>query len=1049
MDYFVLQEEQQGRTTVATFLSSLGDHSVTVGDNPADPDSKRPTGAEMGTMIGVYLPCLQSIFGVLLFIRLPWVVGIAGALQGFIVVFICCCITLLTSISMSAIATNGVVPAGGSYYMISRALGPEFGGAVGLLFYLGNTVAGAMYIIGAIEILLLYIAPGMSVGGDIEVDLEARFNNFRLYGTVLLFLLCCIILIGVKLVNVFASIALAGVLLSILAIYVGIFVNVDGSDNIMMCLLGNRLLNEDKIGGNCSKEFGTPLFMSLCSLRDNESSLINESSYQCDPYFNENEVHLVPGIPGLSSGVFLENIQSSYLYSGAHLLQFHEKDSVGEVDIGESSPFVHADMTTTFIALTGIFFSSVTGIMAGSNLSGDLKDVSRSIPIGTLSATITTSAVYLSCVLFFAGSVNGLLLRDKFGESVGGKLVVASLAWPNQWVILVGSLLSTIGAGVQSLIGAPRLLQAISHDDIIPFLRPFGVSAANGEPRRALFVTWAICQITVLIGNVDDINPLLSCFFLMCYGFVNLACALQTLLHTPNWRPRFEYYHWTLSFLGLSLCAAVMFMCSWYFALAAIGLAVLIYKYIEYRGAEKEWGDGIRGLALSGAHFALLRLEEGPPHIKNWRPQILILAELDDHFFPKHKKMFAFASQLKAGKGLTMAVSVIEGEYSRSHEEVIAAKQSLRNVMNEERVKGFVDVLVSEDVIEGMSYLIQMSGIGGMKPNTVFLGWPEDWRSSSDDESWRAFIEALRTVAVAKMAVLIPKGIKCFPNSNERVSGYIDIWWIVHDGGLLMLLPFLLCQCKTWRNCHLRIFTVAQVGENSVRMTDRLKRFLYQVRIKADVEVIEMSESDISAYTIEQVLRMEQRTQIIRKLGLTRKESSNLIQHIRDLEGEPDEDQKESKSLFHFGETPIQAHGKVEAASSPPSDSSEKNMANDHIDGKAVELDQNKISPIPIEEMKHKKHESIKERKSDTRSVKRKLTEVNVRRMHTASKLNGVILSRSHEAQLVVLNLPEPPKATKRDSDVNYMAFLEILTEGLERVLMVRGSGREVITIYS
>ena len=63
--------------------------------------------------------------------------------------------TLLTAISMSAIATNGVVPAGGSYFMISRALGPEFGGAVGILFYLGTTFASAMYILGAIEILLV------------------------------------------------------------------------------------------------------------------------------------------------------------------------------------------------------------------------------------------------------------------------------------------------------------------------------------------------------------------------------------------------------------------------------------------------------------------------------------------------------------------------------------------------------------------------------------------------------------------------------------------------------------------------------------------------------------------------------------------------------------------------------------------------------------------------------------------------------------------------------------------------------------------------------
>lgn len=64
---------------------------------------------------------------------------------------------MLTAISMSAIATNGVVPAGGSYFMISRSLGPEFGGAVGMLFYTGTTLAAAMYIIGAVEIVLVII----------------------------------------------------------------------------------------------------------------------------------------------------------------------------------------------------------------------------------------------------------------------------------------------------------------------------------------------------------------------------------------------------------------------------------------------------------------------------------------------------------------------------------------------------------------------------------------------------------------------------------------------------------------------------------------------------------------------------------------------------------------------------------------------------------------------------------------------------------------------------------------------------------------------------
>lgn len=78
--------------------------------------------------------------------------------------------------------------------------------------------------------------------------------------------------------------------------------------------------------------------------------------------------------------------------------------------------------------------------------------------------------------------------------------------------------------------------------------------------------------------------------------------------------------------------------------------------------AEKEWGDGLSGLALSAARFSLLRLEEGPPHIKNWRPQILTLCELNDALNPKHRKLLALTSQLKAGKGLAVTTSILPGK---------------------------------------------------------------------------------------------------------------------------------------------------------------------------------------------------------------------------------------------------------------------------------------------------------------------------------------------------------------------------------------------------
>ena len=85
--------------------------------------------------------------------------------------------------------------------------------------------------------------------------------------------------------------------------------------------------------------------------------------------------------------------------------------------------------------------------------------------------------------------------------------------------------------------------------------------------------------------------------------FVNLACVLQILLRTPSWRPRFKYYHWAASLLGMIMCIALMFICSWLYALIALALAAFVYKYIEYKGAEKEWGDGMKGLQVKAGTF--------------------------------------------------------------------------------------------------------------------------------------------------------------------------------------------------------------------------------------------------------------------------------------------------------------------------------------------------------------------------------------------------------------------------------------------------------------
>uniref|UniRef100_A0A4W5NB69 Solute carrier family 12 member 7b n=1 Tax=Hucho hucho TaxID=62062 RepID=A0A4W5NB69_9TELE len=1009
----LFEEEMDSNPMVSSLLNKLANYTnLTQGVKEHEEDglvsrraAKNPA---LGTLIGVYLPCLQNILGVILFLRLTWIVGTAGIMESLAIVVMTCSCTMLTAISMSAIATNGVVPAGGSYYMISRSLGPEFGGAVGLCFYLGTTFAGSMYILGTIEILLTYIVPSAAIfkAEKKEDEAEALLNNMRVYGTCCLTLMSLVVFVGVKYVNKLALVFLACVILSILAIYAGVIKTAFEPPDFpffvcqIICLLGNRTLQNHNFD-QCLKTMEvdnvtvtTKLWSLFCDSPDLNAT--------CNEYFTLNNVTVIQGIPGLTSGVIRDNIWGDYGPNGMLVENKHQaSEPAADTSQDIYMPYVANDITTFFTLLVGIYFPSVTGIMAGSNRSGDLRDAQKSIPIGTIMAIATTTFI---CI--FNDSNNSPAIQV-FGDSVKGNLVIGILAWPSPWVIVIGSFFSCCGAGLQSLTGAPRLLQAIARDGIVPFLQVFGHGKANGEPTWALLLTGGICEIGILIASLDAVAPILSMFFLMCYLFVNLACALQTLLRTPNWRPRFKFYHWALSFLGASLCLSLMFISSWYYALVAMLIAGCIYKYIEYRGAEKEWGDGINGLSLNAARYALIRLEEAPPHTKNWRPQMLLLLNLDSDHAVKHPRLLSFCTQLKAGKGLTIVGSVLEGTYMTKEAEVKKAEQNIKSSMTTERTKGFCHVVASSNLRDGFSHLIQTAGLGGMKHNTVLMAWPGTWKQSNDPRN--PYHMTVRETTAAHQALLVAKNVDSFPTNTDRLGqGTIDVWWVVHDGGLLMLLPFLLRQHKVWRKCKMRIFTVANMDDNSIQMKKDLQMFLYHLRLDAEVEVVEMHDSDISAFTYEKTLVMEQRSQMLKQMQLSRTEREREAQ------------------LIHDRNTASHAALNDKADAGP--DRVHMTWTKDKF---LTERNRNRA-----------------EANMGVRDIfNMKPNQSNVRRMHTAVKLNEVVVNKSQGAHLVLLNMPGPPK--NRGGDENYMEFLEVLLEGLNRVLLVRGGGREVITIYS
>ncbi|MHC4915182.1 MAG: amino acid permease, partial [Planctomycetota bacterium] len=114
----------------------------------------QPRGNRFGTFGGVFTPSILTILGVIMFMRANFVVGHGGIRNAVLILLIAKSITLLTALSASAIGTNMRVRGGGAYYLISRVLGPEFGGAIGIALFCALALSVPFYILGFTEALV-------------------------------------------------------------------------------------------------------------------------------------------------------------------------------------------------------------------------------------------------------------------------------------------------------------------------------------------------------------------------------------------------------------------------------------------------------------------------------------------------------------------------------------------------------------------------------------------------------------------------------------------------------------------------------------------------------------------------------------------------------------------------------------------------------------------------------------------------------------------------------------------------------------------------------
>ncbi|XP_054285767.1 solute carrier family 12 member 1-like [Macrosteles quadrilineatus] len=147
---------------------------------------------KFGWIKGVLVRNLLNIWGVMLFLRLSWVVAQAGIVQGVLLIFATSVVTFITALSMSAISTNGLVKGGGTYFMISRSLGPEFGGSIGLILSLANAISAAMNCVGFTESLL-----DLFSRYDIKI-IDGGLADTRIIGCITITVLLGVVCVGME-----------------------------------------------------------------------------------------------------------------------------------------------------------------------------------------------------------------------------------------------------------------------------------------------------------------------------------------------------------------------------------------------------------------------------------------------------------------------------------------------------------------------------------------------------------------------------------------------------------------------------------------------------------------------------------------------------------------------------------------------------------------------------------------------------------------------------------------------------------------------------------
>ncbi|XP_041841543.1 solute carrier family 12 member 10, tandem duplicate 1 [Melanotaenia boesemani] len=780
-------------------------------------DSKKKAPIRFGWIVGVMVRCMLNIWGVIVFLRLSWITSQAGILLTCLIILMSVVVTSVTALSISAIATNGRVVSGGAYFMISRTLGPEIGGPIGMVFSFANALACALNTVGFAEV----VRDLMQEFGVVMVD---SINDVRIVGVITVTVLLLISLAGME----WESKAQILFFLVLLVSFVNYFVGT-------------------VIPPNIQKQAW--------------------------------------GIFGYRGDILKENLTPDW------------RGSEG-----------------SFFQMFSIFFPATIGILSGANISGDLKDPATAIPKGTLMAIFWTTVSYLgitvtigACVVRdasgnmtdnFTGNITdgcvglGCNLGWNFTDCIQSQSCQYGLANSVKvlgqvsgfyYLITAGVFAASLSSALGFLVSAPKVFQCLCRDKIYPYIIFFAKGyGKNDEPLRAYVLCYFIAIAFILIAELNTIAALISNFFLCSYCLINFSCFHASITNSPGWRPSFHYYSkWTALF-GAVISVVLMFLFTWWAALITFCIIFFLFGYVNYNKPKINWGSSVQAGTYNMALSYSVSLSGVEDHVKNFRPQCLVLTGPPN----QRPTLVDFVGSFTKHVSLMICGDIIMEQDRKTRPQ--DATDGLVKWMNKRKVRSFYTPFTAESLRTGAHHLLQASGLGKLKPNMLVLGFKANWKESAP-ESIEDYINTISDTFDSNYCLCILRmmdgqdvsddldfevnhgfepdesvenddhqtneeegadDISDEGNSEQTKTVFqnhqgkktIDVYWIADDGGLTLLVPYLLTRRKRWRRCKVRVFIVGDeqnMEEGRNEMIALLKRFRLDFN-----DVIVMTDSD-------------------------------------------------------------------------------------------------------------------------------------------------------------------------------------------------------------